>query len=537
MLMHNIIILDNLASLILLIVYSLFCIRYSLNNKPLKTSTNNPTYSFNKISINLRDVFMFAQIYPILFITGYIVEGFIYTNASGSFIDMVCTITPNVLLTNALDIGIVIIMIIVLRNFQTIESTILLLLAFINSYYMLHSVSLMSFYITLEGMNFCFIVLCGLQTINKGSNSFSVESTLKYFLLSAFSTGVLLYWFSYIYLQTGISVIHSSIYGITTLSINSGLDGGYMDPSHIGGSTAISTFTNTNTMEYFLIISAIMFKLGAAPVHLWVVQIYTAVKRSLLMYISTVPKIALFGFWTNSLHQLFNTGCSTGNTDSLNVEQFNVVSLYSVAIFVLFSIFIGSISAYNLPSLRALFAYSTINEIGILLMAIETAGFHSLYTHLSIYIISMLLLWNTYDKRFFTILAISLAGLPPLAGFFGKFVLFWYAGLTGAYTLLYASLLTTGISLVYYLRLIRLFWNKNHKNILPYNSFSSYIKVHASIANRAYTNLGYTNNIIQYVNINKTPYFTIPTQRFYLNSLCMVLIVYLPLFVIKPFIL
>jgi len=56
------------------------------------------------------------------------------------------------------------------------------------------------------------------------------------------------------------------------------------------------------------------------------------------------------------------------------------------------SMIIGCLGAYNQPSLRALFAYSTVNEIGLMLMAIETAGFHSLFQHLTIYIVTMLLL-------------------------------------------------------------------------------------------------------------------------------------------------
>lgn len=60
--------------------------------------------------------------------------------------------------------------------------------------------------------------------------------------------------------------------------------------------------------------------------------------------------------------------------------------------FVAFSMIIGCFGAYSQPTLRALFAYSTVNEIGLMLMAIETAGFHSLFQHLSIYIVTMLLL-------------------------------------------------------------------------------------------------------------------------------------------------
>jgi NADH:ubiquinone oxidoreductase subunit 2 (subunit N) len=241
-----------------------------------------------------------------------------------------------------------------------------------------------------------------------------------------------------------------------------------------------------------------MFKLGAAPLHLWVVQIYSSVKRSLLMYISTVPKLALFGFWVNSFHSIW--------TD------------YSVVLFALFSIVLGSLGAYGQPALRSLFAYSTVNEIGLLLMAVETAGFHSLFQHLTIYIISQLLLWNMYDKRFDTILAVSLAGLPPLAGFFGKAWIFWHVSSLNLYAVLVIALFCTGISLVYYLRVLRLFWN-------PSNGVNTRVIMYNSLI-RSYTTRLYSHtNFVAYDN------------RVVLTSFCMVLLVFIPLFVIKPFVL
>ena len=81
-----------------------------------------------------------------------------------------------------------------------------------------------------------------------------------------------------------------------------------------------------------------------------------------------------------------------------------------------------------------------------------------MYQHLGIYIITQLLLWNLTDKRLFALCAVSLAGLPPFAGFFGKAWIFWNAMSVQAFSLLAAALFCTVLSLVYYLRVIRLFW-------------------------------------------------------------------------------
>jgi hypothetical protein len=110
------------------------------------------------------------------------------------------------------------------------------------------------------------------------------------------------------------------------------------------------------------------------------------------------------------------------------------------------------LGAYGQPALRALFAYSTVNEIGLMLLALETAGFHSLFQHLCIYIVTQLLVWNlspsspktSEDKRMFSLCAVSLAGLPPLAGFFGKAWIFWHAATSHAWVLLAGVLLKLG---------------------------------------------------------------------------------------------
>ena len=334
---------------------------------------------------------------------------------------------------HGIDVLLIILTVIIMQSFKSFESVLLLLLAFIGQLLMLHSCDLVTFYICLEAQNFCFLVLCGLQprvlkySTSRGSRPLvGVEASIKYLLLSAFSSGVLLFWFSILYLRTG----------ITTLSW------GPLNSMSFEGTTLF------DIIPQMMILIALMFKLGGAPLHIWMVDIYSGVKRQLLMYLSTAPKLSLFGFWISTWHSVW--------TD------------FTLFLFVALSMIIGCFGAYNQPTLRALFAYSTINEIGLMLMAIETAGFHSMFQHLSIYIITMILLWNITDHRMFSIIAISLAGLPPLAGFFGKAWIFnsvAIGSMAGPYLgLLLISLFCTGLSLVYYLRVFRLFTMSNQVN-------------------------------------------------------------------------
>lgn len=434
MLWCSLIELDFLYSLLLFIVYGLF----SLRSK----------------SLNLNDVYFFCRLFPLFFVMGNYIEGCSY---EGSILTL-----PN----PSIDLLVALLTYIIMANFRSFESVLLLLFAFIGNYFIIHSVDLLTFFIALEAQNFCFLVLCGLQT-SKYAPSFSVEAALKYFVYSAFSSGVILFWFSAIYLQTGLSVL------------------------------SFNTLLNDDSFFCFQILCAMMFKLGAAPLHLWVSQIYSGVKRNLLMYISTAPKLSLFGFWVSSFHYIWSS--------------------YSVLLFCLFSIILGSFSAYSQPALRNLFAYSTINEIGIMLLAIETAGFHSLFLHFGLYMISQILLWNLSDKRLFSIIAVSLAGLPPLAGFFGKFALFWWAGVSGTLFTLLAALFCTCISLVYYLRIIRLFWHSS--------TCTSIRVIHNDILPRK--GLTRLNLMLGYADVN---------NNVLLTSTCVILLVFTPFFVIKPFV-
>jgi NADH:ubiquinone oxidoreductase subunit 2 (subunit N) len=501
--------LDSLFSIIMIIVYTLYSLKNVYVQSTVKT---NKTVTNNYVNLYLNDVYFFSSLFPLLFVIGYFMDSsfasfadasvagasYMDFNVSSFFDVSLQTAIVNFVALNSIDVLLAVLLMVIIPSFASFESVLLLLFAFIGSYFMLHSVDLLTFYIALEAQNFCFLVLSGLGSSNlitpvRGAlnkktqktdiSSFSVEATLKYFLLSAFSSGVILFWFSNIYLQTGLSVLDFK-------------------------TVLLSVDNDTTNFYTFQILCAMMFKLGAAPLHLWVVQIYSSVKRSLLMYISTVPKLALFGFWVSSFHSIW--------TD------------YSVVLFALFSIVLGSLGAYGQPALRSLFAYSTVNEIGIMLMAVETAGFHSLFQHLTIYIISQLLLWNMYDKRFFPVLAVSLAGLPPLAGFFGKAWIFWHVSSFNLYTILIAGLLCTGISLVYYLRVLRLFWN------------SSFAGASDSFASSSFnTRIFQYNNLVRSYNVRVYNYtnFISYESRVFLTSTCMILLIFIPLFLIKPFVL
>lgn len=424
--------------------------------------------------LELADVHFVCQCWPLLAVTALMAES--YTESS---YEQFLAWSTN----HSFDVLLALITVVVLRAFKNFESLLLMMLAYVAQSFMMHSCDLVTFYVCLEAQNFAFLVLCGLQP-DKRSNGFSVEAALKYLLLSAFSSGILLFSFAALYLQTGMTGLF-----LKTAIIPESLQ-----------------------LEAFIILLALLFKLGCAPVHLWTVYIYQSIKRPLLMYISTAPKLSLFTFWASAWQLVW--------TD------------YTLSVFIVYTLILGSLGAYGLasqPAVRILFAYSTVSEIGFMLLAAETAGFHSLFQHLSIYILTQLLIWNLGNKRLFSLAAISLAGLPPLAGFFGKAWIFWHAVNMHMVTLLLIALACSVLSIVYYIRLIRLFWN------FPTGQTIGTLMYSTIGVGSLYRSTGFTSNSYQ-VNAcfaNKGD----SNIQIGFTSACLIALIFLPLFLVKPFVL
>nr|NP_046141.1 NADH dehydrogenase subunit 2 [Chlamydomonas moewusii]AAC39341.1 NADH dehydrogenase subunit 2 [Chlamydomonas moewusii]QRM91390.1 NADH dehydrogenase subunit 2 [Chlamydomonas moewusii] len=488
-------------ALILLILYGLFSMSMDarlasativFNQINVSKGVMIQQSSIKMVNLYLKDVYFFSYLWPMMFILSYAIDNPQEIEYYSNFSTYISSILINMIVNqyNGIDVLLIILTIIIMQGFKSFESIILLLLAFVGQIFMLHSCDFVSFYICLEAQNFVFLVLCGLQprvlkysSVRSSRPLMGVEASLKYLLLSAFSSGVLLFWFSIYYLKTG----------LTSIAWN-----------------PLSTLDNASVMDIvpqMMILIALMFKIGGAPLHIWMIDIYSGVKRQLLMYISTAPKLSLFGFWVTTWHSVY--------TD------------FSVFLFVALSMILGCFGAYNQPTLRSLFAYSTINEIGLMLMAIESAGFHSMFQHLSIYMVTMVLLWSLSDHRILSIIAISLAGLPPLAGFFGKAWIFnsvATSSMAGPYlAILLISLFCTLLSLVYYLRVFRLFTMNlsfKHNNIIYPVGVDGNVATPFNMTNETRVN--------SVVSIGR---------HIKLSAFCVLFLIFAPLFYIKPFVL
>ena len=329
-----------------------------------------------------------------------------------------------------------------------IEYPILILSSVLGMMVMISSNDLMVFYMGLELQSLALYVLA---TFNRDQLK-SSEAGLKYFVLSALSSGLLLY---------GCSLI----YGFS-------------------GSTNFNLISNQlNSNEYVLtfgivfILVGLAFKISAVPFHMWAPDVYQGSPTTVTLFFTMVPKIAALTVFIRFLYVPF-----------LNlIDQWQMIIVFlSIA-----SMLFGAIAAIGQTNIKRLIAYSSIGHIGYTLAGLATGsneGIQSSIVYISIYIIMNLALFscllmlkrnNEYYEEIedlsglsknhpllslsLLIILFSLAGIPPLAGFFAKFYIFKAVIEQSMYFLAIVGLLSTVIAAFYYLRVIKIIYFDKEK--------------------------------------------------------------------------
>jgi NADH-quinone oxidoreductase subunit N len=301
------------------------------------------------------------------------------------------------------------------------------------------------------GLELQSLALYVLATFNRDQVK-SSEAGLKYFVLSALSSGLLLY---------GCSLI----YGFS-------------------GSTNFNVISNQlNTDEYVLtfgivfILVGLAFKISAVPFHMWAPDVYEGSPTSVTLFFTMVPKIAALTVFVRFLYVPF-----------LNlIDQWQMIIVFlSIA-----SMLFGAIAAIGQTNIKRLVAYSSIGHIGYTLAGLATGsneGIQSSIIYISIYVImnlalfSCLLMLKRNDQYYeeiddlsglsknhpllslsLLVILFSLAGIPPLAGFFAKFYVFKAVIEQSMYFLAIVGLLSTVVAAFYYLRIIKIIYFDKEK--------------------------------------------------------------------------
>ena len=337
-----------------------------------------------------------------------------------------------------------------LRSFKIfkIEYPILILSSVLGMMIMISSNDLIVFYMGLELQSLALYVLA---TFNRDEIK-SSEAGLKYFVLSALSSGLLLYGCSLIYGFTG-----STNFSVIASQLNS------------------DQYALTFGIVFILV--GLAFKISAVPFHMWAPDVYEGSPTSVTLFFSIVPKIAALTVFIRFLYVPF-----------LNlIDQWQMILVFlSIA-----SMVFGAVAAIGQKNLKRLVAYSSISHVGYALAGLATGsndGIQSSVIYITIYIIMNLGLFscllmmkrnNVYYEQIddlsglsknhpllslsLLVILFSLAGIPPLAGFFAKFYVFKSVLEQSMFFLAIVGLLSTVVAAFYYLRLIKIMYFDEEK--------------------------------------------------------------------------
>ena len=329
------------------------------------------------------------------------------------------------------------------NNINKFEYPIIFLIAILGMFFMVSSNDLILFYLGLELQSLALYILTAIDR----DNLKSTESGIKFFILSALSSGLLLYGCSLLYGFTG-----STNFEIINKELTS---------ENIGAVFA---------MVFILV--GLAFKVSAVPFHMWTPDVFEGSPSSITSFFAIVPKIAGIAVFIRFMQIPF---------ENILIEWQSIIIFLSIA-----SMILGAVAAIGQKNIKRLIAYSSIGHIGYALAGIATgtsSGYSSSVLYITIYAVMNLGIFGCIflmkkDGKYteeindlsgisknhplislsFLIILFSLAGIPPLGGFFAKFYIFLSVVESEMYTLAIIGLLTTVVSAFYYLKIIKIIY-------------------------------------------------------------------------------
>ena len=384
-----------------------------------------------------------------------------------------------------------------LQNYLTIqkinyfEYSVLILFALLGIFFICSSNDLITAYLSIELQSLAFYIMAAF----KKDSAFSVDAGLKYFILGAFSSGLLLFGSSILYGVSGTTNFedlknlfflldskYDNLYGTESYNV---LKQGFIDKGLI--QLALS----------FIFVS-LLFKLAIAPFHLWSIDVYEGSPSSSTFFFAVIPKLAIFILIIRIFY--------------LSFFEYTVKWQYYIVILAMLTIIVGSFAGLEQKKLKSLLAYSSISHMGYTLIAFTTGtfeGIQMLFCYLFLYMIAGLCLWSIflvlrlkykYVKKqnkdladlnllsksnnilalFFSVVLLSIAGLPPMIGFLVKIGIFLVAIEASMYFVAIISILCSVISTFYYIRILKIMFFENNavgKLYYPIKSHTSIIIV------------------------------------------------------------
>ncbi|MDA0787556.1 MAG: NADH-quinone oxidoreductase subunit NuoN [Proteobacteria bacterium] len=332
------------------------------------------------------------------------------------------------------------------EDIRQFEFPILMVFAVLGMMMMVSANDLLSLYVGLELQSLSLYVLAAIRRDNLRSS----EAGLKYFVLGALSSGILLYGMSLIY--------------------------GFAGTTSFDGLAAIFAADNDAPVGVIVglvfIAAGLAFKVSAVPFHMWTPDVYEGAPTPITSFFAVAPKIAAIALFVRVM---------LGPFGDLVAEWQQIIWFISLS-----SMILGSFAAIVQTNIKRLMAYSSIGHMGFVLVGLAAGneqGVQGILLYLTIYLfmnmgtfacilamrrqgrmvedidqLAGLSKTNPYLAAAIAIFMFSMAGIPPLAGFFAKFYVFLAAIEAGLYVLTVVGLLTSVVGAYYYLRIVKLMY-------------------------------------------------------------------------------
>jgi NADH-quinone oxidoreductase subunit N len=323
------------------------------------------------------------------------------------------------------------------------EYSILVLLSTLGMMILISAGDLIMLYLGLELMSLALYVVAA----SNRDDAKSTEAGLKYFVLGALSSGMLLYGASLIYGFTG-------------------------TVSFAGIAAAAKTGSIGIVFGIVFLLAGLCFKVSAVPFHMWTPDVYEGAPTPVTAFFASAPKVAAMAVFTRVALTAF---------PGITLQWQQIVVFVSIA-----SMALGSFAAIGQTNIKRLMAYSSIGHMGFALVGLAAGtaeGAQGVLVYVAIYVamtlgsFSVILAMKRNGQHvenisdfaglsrtnpllafFFAMLLFSLAGVPPLAGFFGKFYVFVAAIKAGLFTLSVIGVLTSVIGAYYYLTIVKVMY-------------------------------------------------------------------------------
>ena len=344
------------------------------------------------------------------------------------------------------------------ESLNAFECILLIVFSTISMLFLVSSADFISMYLAIELQSLSFYVIAAI----KRNSEFSTEAGLKYFLLGAFSSGLLLFGCSLIYGFTGVTNF-AELAKIFT-----------------GGTQEILLSTSSLPaceLGMVFLLVGFLFKIEAAPFHMWSPDVYEGAPTSITAFFMITPKAALFAVFLRIFLESFY---------DFFLPWQKILIVCSIT-----SLIIGSFAALSQTKIKRLLAFSSIGHVGYLLAGFACGtieGVQALLIYLIVYIIMNINMFafllcsvrrnssynlprikyitdlaylaktNPILALTFTITMFSMAGIPPLAGFYSKAFLFFATMSSGLYVLAFIGVLTSVLSCFYYIRLVKIIY-------------------------------------------------------------------------------